>query len=70
MPGPARCPSNTFSLYDQVLDTTVLVDAVPERFRDRGGLDAYFASPTTGHASPDPMESRATAPATTSTHGR
>jgi 5-methyltetrahydropteroyltriglutamate--homocysteine methyltransferase len=25
-------PSNTFSLYDQVLDTAVLVNAVPGRF--------------------------------------
>ncbi|MDL4773851.1 5-methyltetrahydropteroyltriglutamate--homocysteine S-methyltransferase [Actinomadura xylanilytica] len=41
--GLGLIPSNTFSLYDQVLDTTVLVDAVPERFRDREGLDAYFA---------------------------
>ncbi len=33
-------PSNTFSLYDQVLDTTVLVGAVPERFA--GMPDPYF----------------------------
>ncbi len=26
-------PSNTFSLYDQVLDTTVMIDAVPARYR-------------------------------------
>jgi len=32
------------SLYDHVLDTAVMVGAVPERFRDRerGGLAAYF----------------------------
>jgi len=38
-------PSNDFSLYDQVLDTTCLVGAVPERFGHDGGpvdLDTYF----------------------------
>ncbi|MGW0484344.1 5-methyltetrahydropteroyltriglutamate--homocysteine S-methyltransferase [Nonomuraea sp. NPDC003214] len=34
-------PSNTFSLYDQVLDTAVLLGAVPERYR--GAADPYFA---------------------------
>ncbi|MGP4094854.1 5-methyltetrahydropteroyltriglutamate--homocysteine S-methyltransferase [Nonomuraea sp. KM90] len=34
-------PSNTFSLYDQVLDTAVLLGAVPSRYRDAG--DPYFA---------------------------
>ena len=34
-------PSSDFSLYDQVLDATVLVGAVPERFR--GAEDPYFA---------------------------
>ncbi|GAA2411047.1 5-methyltetrahydropteroyltriglutamate--homocysteine S-methyltransferase [Actinomadura vinacea] len=36
-------PSNTFSYYDQVLDTSVLVDAVPDRYRHLDGLDRYFA---------------------------
>ncbi|HEY5357525.1 MAG TPA: 5-methyltetrahydropteroyltriglutamate--homocysteine S-methyltransferase [Streptosporangiaceae bacterium] len=36
-------PSNTFSLYDHVLDTAVLFGAVPERFAGLSGLDAYFA---------------------------
>ncbi|MEV4318815.1 5-methyltetrahydropteroyltriglutamate--homocysteine S-methyltransferase [Actinocrispum sp. NPDC049592] len=38
-------PGNTFSYYDQVLDTTMLFDALPQRFRDLGlnGLDTYFA---------------------------
>ncbi|MBB4772115.1 5-methyltetrahydropteroyltriglutamate--homocysteine S-methyltransferase [Actinomadura livida] len=36
-------PSNTFSFYDQVLDTSVLVDAVPDRYRHLTGLDRYFA---------------------------
>jgi len=42
-------PSNTFSLYDQMLDTTVLFGALPERFTtgeapsDReAGLEEYF----------------------------
>ncbi|UBU15516.1 5-methyltetrahydropteroyltriglutamate--homocysteine S-methyltransferase [Nonomuraea gerenzanensis] len=34
-------PSNTFSLYDQVLDTAVLLGAVPARYRD--APDPYFA---------------------------
>src|SRR5262245_50161103 len=38
-------PGNTFSYYDQMLDTIALVDAVPERFRELGlsPLDTYFA---------------------------
>lgn len=39
-------PSNDFSFYDQVLDTTALVGAVPLRYGREGakiGLDAYFA---------------------------
>ncbi|TDC02991.1 5-methyltetrahydropteroyltriglutamate--homocysteine S-methyltransferase [Nonomuraea longispora] len=34
-------PSNTFSMYDQVLDTAVLLGAVPARYRDTD--DPYFA---------------------------
>jgi 5-methyltetrahydropteroyltriglutamate--homocysteine methyltransferase len=34
-------PSNTFSYYDGVLDTAVLLDAVPDRYR--GETDSYFA---------------------------
>jgi 5-methyltetrahydropteroyltriglutamate--homocysteine methyltransferase len=41
--GLTGIPSNTFSLYDHVLDTAVLVGAVPERFAGLVGLDAYFA---------------------------
>ncbi len=41
--GLTGIPSNTFSLYDQVLDTAVMVNAVPERFAGLGGLDRYFA---------------------------
>ena len=40
-------PSNDFSLYDQVLDSAWLFDAVPERYRalaQRDPLAAYFAS--------------------------
>src|SRR3984957_12410463 len=36
-------PSNTFSLYDHVLDTAVMVNADPKRFAALEGLDAYFA---------------------------
>lgn len=39
-------PSNDFSLYDHVLDTAVLVGAIPEQFGWDGGdidLDLYFA---------------------------
>ena len=39
-------PCNDFSLYDQVLDTAVLFDAVPARYRavfDENHLDGYFA---------------------------
>ncbi|NBE97483.1 5-methyltetrahydropteroyltriglutamate--homocysteine S-methyltransferase [Nonomuraea sp. KC401] len=34
-------PSNTFSMYDQVLDAAVLLGAVPARYRDTD--DPYFA---------------------------
>ena len=39
-------PSNDFSLYDQVLDTAFLFDAIPQRYRqlaDDAPLQAYFA---------------------------
>jgi len=39
-------PCNDFSLYDHVLDTAVLFDAIPDRYRpafDHGRLDGYFA---------------------------
>src|SRR5215469_16697652 len=41
--GLTGIPSNTFSLYDQVLDTAVMVNAVPGRFAGLDRLDAYFA---------------------------
>jgi 5-methyltetrahydropteroyltriglutamate--homocysteine methyltransferase len=41
--GLSGIPSNTFSLYDHVLDTAVLFNAVPERFAGLDHLDAYFA---------------------------
>jgi 5-methyltetrahydropteroyltriglutamate--homocysteine methyltransferase len=41
--GLTSVPSNTFSLYDHVLDTAVLFNAIPERFPGLTGLDAYFA---------------------------
>jgi 5-methyltetrahydropteroyltriglutamate--homocysteine methyltransferase len=39
--GLGTIPSNTFSLYDHVLDTAVMLGAVPERFRDAD--DPFFA---------------------------
>ncbi len=44
--GVDSIPSNDFSLYDQMLDTSCLVGAVPERFAwagDTVDLDTYFA---------------------------
>src|SRR5690606_31217517 len=44
--GVTNIPSNDFSLYDHVLDTSVMVGAVPARYgRAAGGvpLDVYFA---------------------------
>src|SRR5262249_5134042 len=38
---PGALPSNTFALYDQVLDAAVMVDAVAQRYRDTP--DPYFA---------------------------
>jgi len=36
-------PSNDFSLYDQVLDTTLMLGAVPARFGTGADLNTYFA---------------------------
>jgi 5-methyltetrahydropteroyltriglutamate--homocysteine methyltransferase len=41
--GLSGLPSNTFSLYDHVLDTAVMVNAVPGRFAGLDGLERYFA---------------------------
>jgi 5-methyltetrahydropteroyltriglutamate--homocysteine methyltransferase len=41
--GLSGIPSNTFSLYDHVLDTAVMVNAVPRRFSGLTGPQAYFA---------------------------
>ena len=41
--GLTGIPSNTFSLYDHVLDTAVMFNAIPERFTGLDGLNAYFA---------------------------
>ena len=44
--GIDHVPSGDFSLYDHVLDTAVLVGAIPERYQAMGpvdGLDRYFA---------------------------
>src|SRR5690606_6394095 len=42
--GVTKIPSNDFSLYDHVLDTAVMVGAVPPRYGWQGGtvpLDIY-----------------------------
>ena len=44
--GVTHIPSNDFSLYDHVLDTSVMVGAIPEIYGWRGGevpIDTYFA---------------------------
>jgi len=44
--GIDHIPSNDFSFYDHVLDTAVMVGAVPDRFGGASGtvdLDTYFA---------------------------
>ncbi len=35
-------PSNELSLYDFMLDTAVMVGAIPSRFREYNGLETYF----------------------------
>src|SRR5690606_33155350 len=53
-------PSNDFSLYDQVLDTAFLFDAIPQRYRalaDADPLAGYFAM-ARGHQS-DGLDLRA-----------
>lgn len=56
--GIDHIPSNDFSLYDQVLDTTCMLGAVPPRFGFPGStvdLDTYFAM-ARGRAEVAPME--------------
>jgi Cobalamin-independent synthase, N-terminal domain len=61
--GLGELPSNDFSLYDHVLDTAVILGAIPARHRDavpdvstaRGALDRYF-SMARGSADVAPME--------------
>jgi 5-methyltetrahydropteroyltriglutamate--homocysteine methyltransferase len=50
-------PCNDFSLYDHVLDTAVMVGAVPERFAqmDGAGRESYFAM-ARGTATVRPLE--------------
>ncbi|KAL3347568.1 hypothetical protein AABB24_021302 [Solanum stoloniferum] len=51
-------PSNTFSYYDQVLDTTAMLGAVPQRYGWNGGeigFDVYFPM-ARGNASVPAME--------------
>lgn len=56
--GIKHIPSNTFSYYDQVLDTTAMLGAVPDRYNWKGGeigFDVYF-SMARGNASVPAME--------------
>ncbi|GAB3277104.1 5-methyltetrahydropteroyltriglutamate--homocysteine S-methyltransferase [Parasphingorhabdus pacifica] len=55
--GVNSVPSNTFSFYDQVLDTAVTFGAVPERYTrlGLGPLDTYFAM-ARGVESTPPLE--------------
>ncbi|XP_008789650.2 5-methyltetrahydropteroyltriglutamate--homocysteine methyltransferase 1-like [Phoenix dactylifera] len=56
--GVKYIPSNTFSYYDQVLDTTAMLGAVPQRYGWSGGeigFDTYF-SMARGNASVPAME--------------
>jgi len=49
-------PSNDFSLYDQVLDTSVMLGAIPGPYRALGAadsLDVYFAMARGTRAAPD-----------------
>lgn len=51
-------PSNTFSYYDQLLDTTAMLGAVPPRYGWNGGeigFDVYF-SMARGNATVPAME--------------
>ncbi len=53
-------PSNTFSYYDQVLDTTAMVGAIPARYGWHGGpldLDTYFAMARGSANDSDPIPS-------------
>ena len=54
--GHDSVPVNTFSYYDQVLDTSVLLDALPPRFAEIDDpLDRYFAA-ARGTAEVTPLE--------------
>jgi 5-methyltetrahydropteroyltriglutamate--homocysteine methyltransferase len=59
--GMAQVATGDFSFYDHVLDTSVLLDAVPARFRDLAlpdELDLYFAMArgSAGSAGAQPLE--------------
>ena len=54
--GVTHIPSNDFSLYDHVLDTSVMVGAIPEIYGWRGGevsIDTYFAMARGTHSVAD-----------------
>ncbi|WP_419768148.1 5-methyltetrahydropteroyltriglutamate--homocysteine S-methyltransferase [Arcobacter sp.] len=41
--GISYISSNDFSLYDNVLDTAIMLNAIPKRFKDLRGEELYFA---------------------------
>src|SRR4051812_18121211 len=54
--GIEHIPSNDFSLYDQMLDTTTMVGAIPARFGASGDSidwDTYFAMARGSNAGED-----------------
>ena len=54
--GVTVIPSNDFSFYDQMLDTSVMVGAIPEIYRWNGGpvpLATYFAMARGAQGAPD-----------------
>jgi 5-methyltetrahydropteroyltriglutamate--homocysteine methyltransferase len=54
--GVTRIPTNDFSLYDHVLDTTAMVGAIPDIYGWTGGevsLDTYFAMARGSQTAPE-----------------
>ena len=60
--GIRHIPSNDFSLYDHVLDTAVMVGAVPERFGHPGGPSTSTSTSPWPAGSPAMGQSRACPP--------
>lgn len=68
--GADHIPSNDFSLYDHVLDTSIMVGAIPAAYGWTGGpvsLDTYFAMARGAPGAPTAATRAATRPAPTAT---